>query len=840
MQGLEHKLGFDSVREMVRGKCATSGARRVIDATGMMTSRDAIAQALRLTDEMRLICMFEDTFPSEGYVDMREFLMPLTSELSCISLPNLILLQKGLDAIRKIVGFFKGTKGVYPSLGKMAEPVMVYPEVLRKIDSILNKNGEVRDSASPALAQIRADLKSKERSISRVIHAVLKKAQAEGIAAEDAEVVVRDGKTLIPVNATDKRKISGIVCDESSSGRTSFIEPIEVVNLNNAVRELQFEEQREIQRILMEFSDFVRPYLDDLVASADYLIQIDFIRAKALVAMDMIAGLPILSESGDLTLRKARHPLLERALRKEGKEIVPLTLTLENNRRIMLISGPNAGGKSVCLKTVGLLQYMFQWGLLIPTSEVSEMLIFDRIFVDIGDDQSLENDLSTYSSHLKNLNGILSDATDHSLVLIDEFGSGTEPTAGGAIAEAVLDALAMRGTYGVITTHYTNLKLYASNSPRVLNGAMQFDVATLTPLFTLEQGLPGNSFAFELARKMGLPDDIIRSAEEKAGGDFVDMERQLRKIARNRRALDEKLTRVKNADRTLESLTERYEKELSEIKTLRNTIISEAKAEAKEIVSGANRQIEQTIREIREAQAEKQKTKEARAKITELQQTLTAEEPAGKSENDLLIERKMEQILARRQRQSERKQQRERRAGEEAPKPAAKPAEKNEPLKVGDKVRIKDSDMVGEIIQISTKKVSVAIGGLTTKTDVGKVERISAKEYKEASKATAPHHSTSGGVAVKGMESISQRKMNFSPQIDVRGERLESALNIVTRFIDDATMIGISQVKILHGKGTGVLREELRKYLKATAGVVAVHDEALEMGGAGITVVELA
>ena len=840
MQHLERKIGFDTVREMVCGKCATSGARRITASAEMMTSREDISQALRLTDEMRLICMFEDTFPSEGYVDMREFLMPLASELSCISLHNLVLLQKGLDAIRRIVSFFKGSKGVYPSLGKMTEPVVIFPEVLRKIDSIINKNGEVRDNASPALAQIRSELRAKERSISRVIHAVLKKAQAEGIAAEDAEVVVRDGKTLIPVNASDKRKISGIVCDESSSGRTSFIEPIEVVNLNNAVRELQFEEQREIQRILMEFSDFIRPYLDDLLLNADYLIQIDFIRAKALVAMDMIAGLPILSENGELTLRKARHPLLERALRKEGKEIVPLTLTLSGDRRIMLISGPNAGGKSVCLKTVGLLQYMFQWGLLIPTSEVSEMLIFDRIFVDIGDDQSLENDLSTYSSHLKNLNDILTQATSSSLVLIDEFGSGTEPTAGGAIAEAVLDALAQRGTYGVITTHYTNLKVYASNSQRVINGAMQFDVANLTPLFTLEQGLPGNSFAFELARKMGLPEEIIHSAEEKAGGDFVDMERQLRKIARNRRALDEKLSRVKNADRTLESLTDRYEKELSEIKTLRNNILAEARAEAREIVSGANRQIEQTIREIREAQAEKEKTKVARAKVTELQQTLEKEDPAEKSANDLLIERKMEQILARRQRQNERKEQRARRAGEQIEKPVVKSAEKSEPLKVGDKVRIKESDMVGEIIQISTKKVSVAIGGLTTKTDIGKIERISAKEYKEASKATAPRRSTTGGVAVKGMESISQRKMNFSPQIDVRGERLESALNIVTRFIDDATMIGISQVKILHGKGTGVLREELRKYLKTVAGVIAVRDEALEMGGAGITVVDLA
>ena len=838
MRSLERKLGFDIVREMVRGKCATEGARRLVDETGIMTKEEDIVQALRLTDEMRLICMFEDTFPSDGFVDMRQFLMPLTSELSCISLPNLILLQKGLDAIRRIVAFFKGSSGVYPCLKKLSEPVMLYPEILRKIDSIINKNGEVRDSASPALAQIRADLKAKEKSIARTIAAILKKAQADGIASEDAEVVVRDGKALIPVNASDKRKLQGIVCDESASGRTSFIEPIEVVNLNNAVRELQFEQQREIQRILMEFSDFLRPYLDDLLLNADFLIKIDFIRAKAQVAMDMIAGMPVISTSGELILRKARHPLLERALRKEGKEIVPLTLTLTNDRRIILISGPNAGGKSVCLKTVGLLQYMFQWGLLIPTSEVSEMLIFDSIFVDIGDDQSLENDLSTYSSHLNNLKNILESATYRSLVLIDEFGSGTEPTAGGAIAEAVLDSLAGRGAYGVITTHYTNLKLYASNSTNVANGAMQFDAEAIKPLFTLEQGLPGNSFAFELARKIGLPDDIIKSAEEKAGGDFVDMERQLRKIARNRRALDEKLSRVKNADRTLENLTDRYEKELSEIKTLRNNILSEAKAEAREIVAGANRQIEQTIREIREAQAEKEKTKQARAKVTELQQTLSEEKP--RTEADDLIEKKMQQILERRQRQQERKAERARRAGEELPKPVVKAAEKPDPLKVGDKVRIKDSDMVGEIIQISTKKVSVAVGGLTTKTDIGKVERISAKEFKEASKATAPRKSTSGGVAVKGMESISQRKMNFSPQIDVRGERLESALNIVTRFIDDATMIGISQVKILHGKGTGVLREELRKYLKTVAGVLAVHDEALEMGGAGITVVELA
>ena len=839
MHSLERKLGFDIVRETILGKCATEGARRMTEEAAVMIDAEEIVQALKLTDEMRLVCMFEDTFPAEGYVDMRPFLMPLTGELSCISLANLILLQRGLSTIRKVVAFLKGSSGVYPSLKQLCEPVVLYPEILRKIDTIINKNGEVRDSASPELARIRAELKAKEKSISRTIAAVLKRAQADGIAASDAEVVVRDGKMLIPVNSSDKRKLQGIVCDESASGRTSFIEPLEVVNLNNAVRELQFDQQREIQRILMEFSDFLRPYLPEVIDSADFLIKIDFIRAKALVALDMIAGMPVLSTTGEMILRKARHPLLERALRKENKEIVPLTLTLTPERRIMLISGPNAGGKSVCLKTVGLLQYMFQWGMLIPTSEISEMLVFDRIYVDIGDDQSLENDLSTYSSHLKNLAEMVSGADSRTLVLIDEFGSGTEPAAGGAIAEAVLDNLAGKGAYGVITTHYTNLKLYAGNSPHVTNGAMQFDVATLSPLFTLEQGLPGNSFAFELARKVGLPEEIVHSAEEKAGDDFVDMERQLRKIARNRRALDEKLSRVKTADRTLENLTERYEKELSEIKELRSNILSEAREQAREIVAGANRRIEQTIREIREAQAEKQKTKEARAKVAELQQTLQEEEPSRTAAEDV-IEKKMQQILDRRERQRQRREERARRAGEEPAKPDVKADSKPEPLKVGDKVRIKESDMVGEIIQISTKKVSVAVGGLTTKTDIGKVERISAKEYKEASKATAPRKATSGGVAVKGMETISERKMNFSPQIDVRGERLESALNIVTRFIDDATMIGISQVKILHGKGTGVLREELRKYLKTVAGVIAVHDEALEMGGAGITVVELA
>ena len=837
MQRTETKIGFDKVRGMVVGKCSTRGAASHAESLDIMTAAGEISRALKFTDEMRLICMFEDTFPMEDYVDMRDFLMPLEGDSSCISLPHLVLLQKGLGTIRRVVGFFRSSRdGVYPNLKEMAAAVAYFPEVTRKTDSILDKFGAVRDTASEELHEIRRQLHEKEKSVARIISSVMKKAQADGIVDLDASVVVREGKTLIPVSAADKHRIQGIVYDESSSGKTSFIEPLEVVAANNAIRELQFEEQREIQRILFDFTEFLRPYLPEILDSADFLIKVDFIKAKALVALDMAAGMPLISENGELNLRKARHPLLEKSLHREGKEIVPLNLNLTNDKRIILISGPNAGGKSVCLKTVGLLQYMFQWGMLIPTSEISEMVVFDKIFVDIGDNQSLENDLSTYSSHLTDMRDITEQADSRTLVLIDEFGSGTEPAAGGAIAEAVLDCLAEKEVYGVITTHYTNLKLYASNSSRVTNGAMQFDAAAITPLFSLEQGLPGNSFAFELARKIGLSEDIIKSAEEKAGTDFVDMERQLRKIARNRRALDEKLTRVKHADKTLENLTDRYEKELSEIKELRKNIINEAKAEAKEIVAGANKRIEQTIREIREAQAEKEKTKEARAKVAELQKSLADKE--AQSESDRLIEKKMEQILARKEREAKRKEERARKQGIELPRPKIEKDNTPDPLKVGDKVRIKESDMVGEIIQITAKKVSVAVGSITSRVDPDKVERISTSQFKTLAKNTASK-STSGTMAVKGQEAVSQRTLNFSPSIDIRGEHLEDALNIVTHFIDDAIMIGIGTVKILHGKGTGVLREEIRKYLKTIPNVKNVRDEDIQFGGAGITVVEL-
>ena len=829
---LEQKIGFDKVRDKIAAKCVTQYAQRKVAAEQMSRDGAEIMFRLRLTDEMRLICLFEDSFPAGGYIDTKEFLLPLQAENTSIDLPSLRLLRTSLDTLRRILAFFRECKDdLYPTLRQISASVSYTPEVARAIEAILDRNGEVRDSASPELGEIRRSLRSKEGQVSRRINAILGNAKGEGLVEADAEVVVRDGRVLIPVAAGSKKKLPGIVYDESASGKTAFVEPFEIVELGNQIRELQFEEQREIARILSAFTEFLRPYLGGLVAASEYIGEIDFIRSKALVALDMIAGMPILSDNGEMHLRRARHPLLEASLRREKKEIVPLTLSLTREKHILLISGPNAGGKSVCLKTVGLLQYMFQWGMLIPTSEVSEMLIFDSIFIDIGDDQSLENDLSTYSSHLQNMREILTHATDHSLVLIDEFGSGTEPAAGGAIAEAVLARLDALGAYGVITTHYTNLKLYADKRSGVVNGAMLFDGAAIKPLFQLQQGMPGNSFAFELARKMGLPADVVKDAEERAGSEFVNIERNLRQIARSRRVLDEKLARIKSTDKTLESLTDKYQKELGEVKDLKKSILEEARQEAQEIIAQANKQVERTIREIREAQAERDKTRQAREKLSQFKESLQQGKP---SEKEAVLDRKMQKVTERKERERVRKERRGEMPGQARnDERKERPAVNGAPLQVGDKVRLKDNDMVGEVVQISAKYISVSVGSIISKIAPGKVEKISNQQYKDKTR------STFRPVIHYDSESISRRKLEFKPTIDIRGQRLAEALDIVMHFIDDATMVGVGQVKILHGKGNGVLREEIRKYLRTVPSVKSFRDEAVQQGGAGITVVEM-
>ena len=817
---LESKLGFEKIRKTISDRCMTDYAAQRVEEEEFSTDAQIIEQRLALTDEMRLILMFEENFPTTGYIDTLSFLDGLQKAGSCIDILSLGKLKTLTDTIRRLLHFFGGVKdGIYPKLKKLVSAINSFPEIQRRIETILDKYGDVKDSASDALMEIRNALRNKESVISKRAAAILRQAQEAGIADEGASVGIRDGKYLIPVSSSSKRKIQGFVYDESASGKTTFIEPAEIIELENEISSLHFEEAREIQRILYDFTEFLRPYLPELMAGASLVGEIDFLIAKAQTALDFIAGMPVISTDGRLSLRKARHPLLEKALASEGKNMVPLTVSLDPRKRILLISGPNAGGKSVCLKTVGLLQYMFQWGMLIPTSETSELPIFDRIVVSIGDNQNIEDDLSTYSSFLADMRDMLSAADERTLVLIDEFGSGTEPAAGGAIAEAILSEIDRRGVYGVITTHYTNLKLYASGADtHVTNGAMLYDSSKIAPMFKLEIGLPGNSFAFELARKMRLPENIVKDAENRAGEEFVGIERNLRKIARNRRALDEKLQRVKNSDKALTGLTEKYTKVLEDIKRQKEEILSAARQEAEEIVKGAGRQVEKTIKDIKEAQAEKDKTKAARLELQGFLGAIQEKKVTEKKNKDEYIDRKIAQLKKRKAKTDVQENKTDtKNAG---------------PLKVGEKVRIKDSGMVGELAKISAKSATVIVGNISSTLSPSRIERISSNEFREASRKafTAP--------CSKVDSSITERKLNFSPELDIRGERLSDALNIVTHYIDDAIMLNIGTVRIIHGKGTGVLREEIQKYLRTIPGITA-SDEDIRNGGAGVTVVKL-
>ena len=814
---LEAKLGFDKIRKTISDRCMTDYAAEKVAGEEFSTDASVIGRRLKLTDEMRLVMMFEENFPSTGYIDAIPFLSALEKPGSCIDVLSLGKLKTATDTIRRILHFFGSIKDeVYPELKRMASPVRSFPEVQRRIEGILDKYGDIKDSASDRLQEIRSAIRSKEAAISKRAGAILKQAQEAGITDADASVNIRDGKFLIPVSSSSKRKLPGFVYDESASGKTTFIEPAEIIELENDISALHFEEAREIQKILYEFTEFLRPYIPELLKGAAFLGETDFLMAKAQTALDFIAGMPVISTDGSLSLRKARHPLLEKALKAEGRNMVPLTITLTPAKRMLLISGPNAGGKSVCLKTAGLLQYMFQWGMLIPTSETSELPIFDRISVSIGDNQNLENDLSTYSSFLADMRDMLATADDRTLVLIDEFGSGTEPAAGGAIAEAILSELDKRGVYGVITTHYTNLKLYASSQgAHVTNGAMLYDSSKIEPMFKLEIGLPGNSFAFELARKMKLPEPIVKDAESRAGDEFVGMERNLRRIARNRRALDEKLQKVKHSDRELTELTEKYGKELEDIRRQRETILAEARREAEEIVRQAGRQVEKTIREIREAQAEKEQTKAARLELQGFLGGLEQKKAKEQKSREEYLDRKLDQLQKRRKKK------------EAAPEKE----QKQEPLKVGEKARIKDNGLVGEVAKISNRSVTLIIGNVTSTMSPDKVERISSNEFREASRKAfaAPMQ--------KVDSSITERKLNFSPELDIRGERLADALNTVMHYIDDAIMLNVGSVRIIHGKGTGVLREEIQKYLRSIPGL-SVSDEDVRQGGTGVTVVK--
>ncbi len=777
-----------------------------------------------LTEEFRLALQMEQEFPNGELVDFGAEVSKLAVEGTFLEGEELLQLRVGLKMVGEAAGFFVAREERYPLGAAMSQGVKAFPEIVGHIDTIIDRHGEVRDGASPELYDLRRSIRSHEGQAAKRLQAVLAEAIRQGIVDADASLSVREGRTVIPVSASNKRKLKGFVHDESATGKTVYIEPVEVVEINNALKELEYAARREEIRILTELAAYIRPHSEELAASGEYLAQFDMVRAKARWAVSNGAYKAIVSEDGVLRLVDARHPLLQQSHAKEHKEVVPLDLVLNPQRRILVISGPNAGGKSVCLKTVGLLQYMFQCGVPVPASSVSELPIFEAIYIDIGDQQSIDNDLSTYSSHLLNMKRMLSGTSERTLILIDEFGTGTEPVIGGAIAEAMLERFLERGTYGVITTHYTNIKYFASNHRGVANGAMMFDVQNIRPLFRLEMGEPGSSFAIEIARKIGLPEELIRSASEKAGSEVISLERQLREVARNRNYWEQKRERIRIADRRVEEMESEYAERLAALKEERAAIIRQAKEDAKGILEQTNRTIENTVRIIRESQAEKETTRLARREIEALKENVINGVDYLSAESEK-VEREMEKIERRRQKRAERRAQR----GEAVSEPKVEEP-KVLPVVVGAKVRIVGQEGVGEVVSMKGKKATVAIGNITTTIAIDRLEAISNSEFKKQTRPTTARTVVS--------VDISSRKLAFKDNIDIRGMRAMEALEAVQDFIDDAIMVGIGSVTILHGKGTGALKEEVRKYLRYIPQVASATDDHPDRGGAGITVVK--
>ena len=818
----EQKIGFDRVREQIAALCTMRAARERIAAEGFSTSPREIEHRLALADEMRLVLDMERDFPGGEYPDVDHIVAKLRVEGTFLDVEEVVTLGRALAAVGGIVEFLLNRAERYPALHARTRGVEAFPEIVRRIATIVDRFGNVRDNASPALQEIRRAIREREGQAAKRLQAVLAAAKSSGIVESDAQISIRDGRAVIPVSASNKRKLNGFIHDESATGKTFYVEPVEVVEINNELRELEYAERREIVRILTEFTEAIRPDVGLIAASGDYLAEMDMLRAKGRWASENGCVKPILSTDDRLVLKNARHPLLQQTLRAAGREIVPLDLQLDRRKHILVISGPNAGGKSVCLKTTGIVQYMFQCGFPVPASEISELPVFGSLCIDIGDEQSIDNDLSTYSSHLLNMKHMLAGASDRTLVLIDEFGSGTEPIIGGAIAEAILERLLEKGCYGVITTHYANIKYYASNTEGIANGAMMFDVQNIRPLFKLEMGKPGSSFAVEIARKIGLPEEIIRRASEKAGSDHINIEKQLREIARDKHYWEQKRDRIRLTDRKVEELEQTYAEQLTKIRAERQEILKRAKEEAQQLIADANRQIENTIRTIREAQAEKELTRLARRELDDFRDTVEKEDAAGR---DASVAREIERIERRRQRRAERRAQQ----GEKGPeKPAAEP-EKPREVEVGSKVRMAGQAMVGVVQSVKGKRAQVAFGQILTTVDKSSLTVVSNNEYREATRPTTARTVVS--------VDISSRKLNFKDHIDVRGMRAAEALEAVQDLVDDALMVGVGSVTILHGKGTGALKEEIRRYLRTVPEVVSAVDEHADRGGAGITIV---
>lgn len=828
-QNFEQKIGFDQIRQLLKDKCLSTLGEERVNEMNFSDHFEEVDELLNQVAEFVRIIQEEDNFPDQFFFDVRPSLKRIRIEGMYMDEQELFDLRRSLETIRDIVRFLQRNDEEesdcpYPSLKKLAGDITVFPQLITKIDGILNKYGKIKDNASTELSRIRRELANTMGSISRSLNSILRNAQSEGYVDKDVAPTMRDGRLVIPVAPGLKRKIKGIVHDESASGKTVFIEPAEVVEANNRIRELEGDERREIIRILTEFSNTLRPSIPEILQSYEFLAEIDFIRAKSHFAIQTNSIKPSLENEQLLDWTMAVHPLLQLSLAKHGKKVVPLDIELNLKRRILIISGPNAGGKSVCLKTVGLLQYMLQCGMLVPMHERSHVGLFGSIFIDIGDEQSIEDDLSTYSSHLTNMKIMMKNCNERSLILIDEFGGGTEPQIGGAIAEAVLKRFNIKGTFGVITTHYQNLKHFAEDHEGVVNGAMLYDRHLMQALFQLQIGNPGSSFAVEIARKIGLPEDVIADASEIVGSEYINADKYLQDIVRDKRYWEGKRQTIRQREKHMEETIARYQAEMEELQKSRKEIIRQAKEEAERLLQESNARIENTIRTIKEAQAEKEKTRLVRQELADFRESidnLTSKEQEDK------IARKMEKLKEKQNRKKEKKQ------NGTKEQPTVQQTPKATPITEGCPVRIKGQSSVGEVLEINGKNAVVAFGSIKTTVKTERLERSNPVPQKQES-------AKSSFVSNQTQDSMYEKKLNFKQDIDVRGMRGDEALQAVTYFVDDAILVGMSRVRILHGTGTGILRTLIRQYLQTIPGVRHFADEHIQLGGAGITVVDLA
>lgn len=820
-ENFESKIKFDKIRQFIHNYCLSDMGRELTDGMKFSDQPEVIGERLNETAEFMRILREED-FPGNNYTDARPFLNKIRLEGLFLDLPEMLALKYSLETITSIVRFFNGKQEIFPVLTGKAGQIQLFPYVLQRLDSIISKHGGVKDSASPELGDIRNRLLKKQSGVSKRMHALMQQAQSEGWADKDAAVAIRDGRMVIPVASAYKRRLNGIIHDESATGKTSYIEPAEIVETNNEIRELQLEEKREIHRILVHFANDIRPYIDDLLPAYDFMAYVDFIRAKARFSIEINGIVPVFTNRPEILWYEAKHPLLYLSFRHSGKQLIPLKIEINEEQRIILISGPNAGGKSVCLQTAGLLQYMFQCGLPVPVSEASKFGIFGKILIDIGDEQSIENDLSTYSSHLINMKNFVKYGDHRTLVLIDEFGTGTEPMLGGALAEAILNSINQREVKGVITTHYTNLKHFASATPGIENGAMLYDNHRMMPLFELQIGKPGSSFAFEIAKKIGLPKEILDDAAQKVGEENINYDKHLKDIARDKRYWEEKRRKIHENEKRLDEVVEKYDKELKEASRLRKEIIKEAQDKAKAMIDEANKTIENTIREIKTAQADKEKTKLARQKLEEEKRSLLSD-----NEEEERLKRKIEKIKEREKRKNDRNTQQKEKTS------IVRPTAEKEEITKGDHVRL-PNNAIGEVLEIKDKTAVVALGNISTTVNVIKLQKVSAGQAKKTKQKSTVSGNWSGF-----REDLSQKRLTFKPEIDLRGMRGDEALQKVIEFIDEAVMLDSKDLRILHGTGTGALKQIIRQYLGTNPVVGSYKDEQLQLGGAGITVVHL-